>query len=159
MPITGCNSLCCWCCCCCCWWCCGSCSCFGGRERWHARRGVVVQSRSILCSSFVSIFCYSIRCQFHQHLCAAFTLVGPKSAKRHCQLDCLFFGHSGSMCVKAEHRALMKLSPALSLLNHTHTHSLTNRLPHAHLLFSWLFFSLSFSTSLWCPLLFWIYPD
>jgi len=47
---------------------------------------------------------------FTNILCAAFTLVGPKSAKRHCQLGCLF-AHTGSARVKAARRTLMKLSP------------------------------------------------
>jgi len=32
----------------------------------------------------------SLRCQFQQRFRAAFTLIGPKSAKWHCWLDCLF---------------------------------------------------------------------
>jgi len=46
---------------------------------------------------------------FTNILRAAFTLVGPKSAKRHCQLGCLF-AHTGSAIVKAARRTLMKLS-------------------------------------------------
>ncbi len=70
---------------------------------------------------------YKVWCQFHQHstytqllrslagvnfinvLRTAFTLIGSKSAKRHCQLDCLFCAFG--ICVKAVHRTLMKLSP------------------------------------------------
>jgi len=48
---------------------------------------------------------------FTSVLRAAFTLIGPKSVKWHCWLDCLFLARSGSTCVKAVRRTLMKLSP------------------------------------------------
>jgi len=60
----------------------------------------------------------SPRVNFTYVLRAAFTLVGPKNAKWHCRLDC-FFTYSGSMCIKAVRRMLMKLSPEeLSQLLH-----------------------------------------
>jgi len=53
---------------------------------------------------------------FTNILRAAFTLVGPKSAKWHCWLDCIF-AHSGSTCIKAVRRMLMKLSPGVNFIN------------------------------------------
>ncbi len=47
-------------------------------------------------------------------LLAAFTLVGPKSVKRHCWLNCLF-ALLGSGWVKAACRMLMKLTPGLGI--------------------------------------------
>ncbi len=53
--------------------------------------------------------CFGPGVNFTNILRAAFTLVGPKSAKRHCQLGCLF-AHTGSASVKAARKMLMKLS-------------------------------------------------
>jgi len=53
---------------------------------------------------------------FTNFLRAAFTLLGPKIAKWHCWLDCLF-AHLGSRRVKAVRRTLMKLSPGVNFIN------------------------------------------
>jgi len=58
---------------------------------------------------------------FTNVLSAAFTLVGPKSTKRHCKLDCLFWGHSGSASVKAASGRLMKLSPGFNTIKTQNT--------------------------------------
>jgi len=47
---------------------------------------------------------------------AAFACADPKSVKKDWQLDCLF-ALFGSVCVKAAHRMLMKLTPVSRTLN------------------------------------------
>jgi len=54
-----------------------------------------------------SEICKETCSQFHQH----FTHVGPKSAKRHWWLDCLFL-HLGSSSVNSARKMLMKMRPA-----------------------------------------------
>ncbi len=54
---------------------------------------------------------------FTNILVADFALIGPKSAKQHCWLDCLLFVHSGSAHVNAAHRTLMKLTPGVNFTN------------------------------------------
>ncbi len=52
---------------------------------------------------------------FIKVLCTAFTPVGPKSAKKNTSDLTVFFVYSGSVCVKAVRRTLMKLTAGLHL--------------------------------------------
>jgi len=72
------------------------------RNLWHTRYNNVKRN------SAVSL---EIRCQFHQRFTCSFYACRSKK----CQITLLtwlsFFAHSGSTCVKAVRRTLMKLSP------------------------------------------------
>ncbi len=76
---------------------------------------LTVKNRKVICHQRTKFYRIGYRCQFHQHFCAAFMLVDPKSAKQHCWLDCLIFAHLRSAHVKAARRTLMKLTPGLRI--------------------------------------------